>query len=764
MANIRLFLSATLAVLSFGLPSLASAQRVHEVRPSPDGEVRIGVDGNGSMDDLVALARRITGNEALTADDVLANNAHVRYVCRSGGRQLSFSRDAAFGGRCPERAERSHDGLVRGTFYRIPRVHGAVLPPRTPALAATPVPRAGPSADAAAARIAELEAELRDLNAANEMAESRVLDALNHADTLSTELERLRSTPAAEPQAHTEFVRDPAQQAELEQLREENARLAATLTATHPGVAWWVIALLSVMLTLAFLYPFYGYVLVPRVEHRLREWGTKGWKQYEVEKKKYEDEHVALRASDQDKFTAEEELKLLRPKLGLYERGRRIWRIWNEVANAQFEKLKEELRTLHRNREETRAAEQTARDERIQRNRRIGELREMSERVEAYRLQIAEATDYLSKALAESDEDTVRHCHSVIAQCERDLKAIPYDVDEVRRELDELVAIQAVALTELCGFDIAHGSTDQWRAETEAQIRRKLMEAEAKRAVYVSLCQAISNERHALAIGNERELAEKKAALDAEYAAKDGALMGKLWSHGLDASTAREDARQIERAAERQRQQLKDATIRAAQLEKQVKEMTQRERVLMNTPEADQTKVELLLEYDAKIHALQEKVRHLGGSWSDPPPPSYAEELPEGDDGSTVPPPPARAVRERRHTGSMLRTSGLDSHPSDPPAPTVRKEGPLLAEVGHFLDLFSRSGNGAASAGKVLHCSEDEARDLLYLLHNFFIESPLLPGRPRLRSFASQISKIAEKKPWLESRRKTIPPPAPALG
>lgn len=124
-----MFIAAFVAFLFTLLPTFASAQHVHEVRPAGADEVRIGVDGPASIDEVVRLARRITGNSALTADDVIANLPHARrYACRAGGRLVYFGPDPAYGGRCPEDGIR-REGVLRGVAYRVPREHGVVLPP-----------------------------------------------------------------------------------------------------------------------------------------------------------------------------------------------------------------------------------------------------------------------------------------------------------------------------------------------------------------------------------------------------------------------------------------------------------------------------------------------------------------------------------------------------------------------------------------------------------------------------------------------------------
>jgi hypothetical protein len=766
MAQIRRFLSACFAVLILTVPSLAAAQRVHEVRPAASDEILVGTESGATLRDIVALSRRISGNAELDADDVIMNNDHVRYVCRAHGRQLYFGRDAAYGGdRCPEDASRSR-GVLRDSVYRIPRSHGTALPSRPLRLERREV--AAPVTTAPDMRVAMLENQVHELEHANENAESRILDALNTADRATAELDELRAHPPA-PQVHMEFIHDPAQAEEIAQLR-------AALAARPPTETPWPLYALAFVLVIAALLVLYGLHVYLR-NRALRPHITFGQTQAKMSAERLIDLKEADRVQKED-AQAIKSLRARRRGLGTYVAELRVLRDRQERVLA---KALPQLKEL--------AAFQDRRNSIVESNRRIGELRVMDERVEVYRLQIVEAKDYLAEAEKREDAVAITHCQAAIAQCEADLAKIPYDPEEVRNDLRDLIVVQSLELAEQTGIEFDGSATDAWRAEIEAKARRRLMEADAKRQTYEDLAKVVADERVMLAVDNEKELAEKKAALEAEFTAKQAAfeaectarrteldeeakrlrekdegLGGVLMAHAFGAHVATKDAADVQGAAERLSKKLKENGELLVKANARIVELELREQVLLNGPEAESAQAKLILEYDRKFAHLEEKVKNMGGSWSDPPPPPPLSlpariSVPElGMDEATVPPP---APRHRRPTGSLDRTAilaGSASQQSGTPAP--RKEAGLLETMRMYLDESTKSGNGAAAVGKVLHCSEEEGRDLVYFLHNFSVESPLLEKPVRIRQFALAISKIPEKKAWLESRRKTNPPPA----
>jgi hypothetical protein len=236
-------------------------------------------------------------------------------------------------------------------------------------------------------------------------------------------------------------------------------------------------------------------------------------------------------------------------------------------------------------------------------------------------------------------------------------------------------------------------------------------------------------------------------AEDLRLAAKDGRIMGTLMMHAMSERNAVEDATQIEKAAERLKKRLEDAESSRRELEADRDRLRLREQALLNG-EGDPAAIKLIMAHDRKVSDLESALTRAhalattGGSWTDEPESSVEEEP------SRV---SRRPVRTRRDTGRMFpAATGFESDPPPRlhPAPRIhRPETPLLVELGTFLDELELQANGAPPDRRLV-CDEMQSRDLLFLLHNFSVESKLLPGKPvSLRKFA-----ITYEKEYPESK------------
>jgi len=737
MANFRQILIAFVAVLSLSFPSFASAQRVHEVRPASRDEVRIGAEANASLDEIVVLARRISENADLTVDDVIANNGHVRYICRVHGRQVYFGTDSTYGGaRCPEDAERAR-GVLRHSVYRVPRMHGAHLPPAS----AHPSPHSVPVTDVAStARIAELERDVRERDASLENAESRIIDALNIADHASEELERIRNEPLPEQITVVRTVHEPA----------------VALPASAPGLPWWI----SFLLGMAVLLIFYGlyyrrHTLAPYIAYGADRADKAKARKLALAKADtiYSDDAYRIRKLTRSrKRLAQYILDLIRTR------------------DSQDAALGEALPQL-----EVLAQHQKRKADIVERNLRIVDLRGQLELPEVLRLQILECQHYLEEAQGHGDETQAEHYRMAIAQCQKQLEEIPYDPEEVREELGTLLALQREDVKLQCGLDLDGSALDEWRADMEAKTRQKLMEAEAKlrafQAMHVILeedrksdQEKLAGQRAALALGNEQELAAAKRRLEEEYAAKDGELAGRFWLQASATYTASEDAKQMEKAARSVKRQLESSQLRVEEQAQQLAMFRLREAALLER-EAGSATAALIMEYYRQIADLEQKLNTAtGGRWSEVPAPAPSsdgslpfDEVISMDDGPSERPP-----RLRRTTGALER-SNYDTRVSIPGAPPLRRETSVLAELFGYLEHFSHGSNGTPSPDKLLQCNELESRDLLYFLHNFSIRTPLLPKAVPLRKFAITIEKAGKADLLATRLRRRTDPPGPPV-
>ncbi|MCK9361345.1 hypothetical protein M0Q28_03905 [Patescibacteria group bacterium] len=517
MAIIRsIVFAAFVACLFLVLPGFASAQNVHEVRPAGADYVRIGVDGPTSMEAVVALARRITGDETLTADDVLANLPHARrYVCRVGGRQVYFGPDPEYGGRCPEDATRSF-GLLRGATYRVPRTHGAVLPPivrRT----SRPVPAGAPDA-----RVAELESRLRDVTAerddfrqryeesetvvhrANDERDEALeqLEAANTAlETVRAELAEALSALAARPEPRTVTVTAPA---------------AVSLNSPFYGRPLWaafvLLAVIMIALLLIALWPIRYFMLRPHLAYR----GV-----LEQAKTKLEGGLMETRSYLR---TAEEDLKKEVAKTkSLTKRRKRLVRavVYYRVLRDRMERVMadalEKLKELK--------AFQDRKDRIAAAQEELAKLRFAEEVFLHAETQVEETMSDLEEANNANprDEKLIADLQGVLKVYEENLETLG-DSSDLRAKIAGLVGTLERDMKLQCGLAFDTSATDQRLADWIHKRAEALRKLQAKASTYEALTIEIMRaertraEEHAAAVAalTRRELEEAFLAVPSQ--------------------------------------------------------------------------------------------------------------------------------------------------------------------------------------------------------------------------------------------------------
>ncbi|MCC6563546.1 hypothetical protein IT087_01500 [Candidatus Uhrbacteria bacterium] len=503
MAIIRsIVFSAFVACLFLVLPGFASAQNVHEVRPAGADYIRIGVDGPTSMEAVVALARRITGDETLTVDDVLANLPHARrYVCRVGGRQVYFGPDPDYGGRCPEGATRS-DGLLRGATYRVPRTHGAVLSPivrRT----SRPV-----HAEAPDARIAELESRLRDVTAERDDFRQRYeesetivhrandgrdealeqLEAANTAlETVRAELAEALSALAARPEPRTVTVTDPASAA------------AITLNSPFHGRPLWAVFVLIIVLMIALFLLLFGTVirpltLRPHLAHRER---------LETEKTRLEGQVMEtgnyLRTADADLKKEVAKTKSLTKRRKRLVKAVVYYRVLRDrtdrVMTDALEKLKE-LKAFHDRKDVIAKAHSD-----------LAALRDQEEPYLNAEALLQEALEGREEATSRGDEKAVHEYSEAVKIYEENLASLG-DPNALRAEIAGLVALLAREMQLQCGIAFDIRSADERLGEWEDRKREELRKLRAKSQTYEALAIEVMKAEKTRAEAHAAKMAE----------------------------------------------------------------------------------------------------------------------------------------------------------------------------------------------------------------------------------------------------------------
>ncbi len=608
------------------------------------------------MEKIVALAQRLTGNAELTSEDVLANLPHARrYVCRANGRQIYFGTDPAYAGRCPEGATR-FDGVLAGAHYPVPRVHGNVLSPVTrrvtrPAEFAPPDPRI----DAYESTRELLEETMADRDSArSELASARAdLSAANAA---------LANWPEVRPVV----VPAPAP--------------APVVQTEAPGWLAFVVLLMLGLLVLAAwsIDHFRVKPLLAKCEE-LEKANT------ELQGKLMETANF-LRTSEED---CAREVKISN---GLVKRRARLVKaviFYRSTRSKTDADLKREKAGLTEFRER--------RDRITDCHAKLAELRVREEPILRAESLVQEVMVLREAAQDRGDEDFVTQLDDALRIHEKELMLLG-DPQELRAEINGLVAVLKRDMQLQCGLYFDTRSSDEWRAERDNEQRTLKCELEARTATYKELAaevmkaNAARKEEHAMAL---EEIAAARREL--ELVPGDSAPFGRV-----------------------------------AELEKSVEEYRQLFAAMLNDPEEH---VKQLIAYDNRETDLRKRLADLG---HDPGPGTklyalIAEQHSE-DSGPFVPSVP----RKPTLAFEALRESQLPMPPSTPTSALNR-------DIYKTLDIW----RSLPPDSWTMICDERAARDWAYFLYNCWISVPRI-GLVRLRHLLKEAKVKAPE--WLTER------------
>lgn len=706
----------------------ASAQRVHEVRPAGADEVRIGVGANASMEDVLRLARRISGNEALTADDVITNMTHARrYVCRSGGRMTYFGRDAD---RCTEGETRS-DGLIRGVAYRVPREHGVVLARRAPPDGRLRITQRVDSSG----RIAELERRLELTSGRLRLAEQVVTDAGNAQIRAESEVTRLRDALAS-----AERERDEAR-----------AALAARPAVAHTGArvvrdevppftfasrlhgvpVWgWLVILALALFGGAFL--IFGFLVLPFEKRPLIE---RLEESEERRRAHVEGLQMQIDAIDTDlkrEVARAAWLARRRAALGtLVVHYRGVMAKSQDALSGALPKL-EELKGYYDRK--ARIAENHA---------KLMKLRDEEDPFLHLETLIRQTETDRELAVERDDARAVVEYDQALAIYRENLESLG-DASELRARIAGLTTLLARDVQLQCGVAFDTCSVDERLAQWEERRREELRRAVTERARYESLVSALE-ERELVRVA---EITSKRRALESDFASKEGELAGRHWVYALEKHEAHEALRAKERELEELRESLDE------------------HRRLVDAFAGDPSAhAQAILQRDAFIADQAMKLREAGidpatlpatpsnGSW---PEEELTEELPLPGSASAY---GVRAPRKRVPTlvvgasEEAVRVARDSQLPAPPKSPTYA----LNHAVSKLLDEFEVLPIDA----RVLHTDDSAAAEWTRLLGLCSISTPTM-GEVPFRKFLAVVERRAPD--WLAERRRrrTDPPPAPS--
>lgn len=761
-----LFAVAFATFLFSFLPTFASAQQVHEVRPAGADHVRIGVHGPASMETVVAFARRITGNSALTAEDVIANLPHARrYACRVGGRLVYFGPDPGHGGRCPADGVRT-EGVLRGAVYRIPREHGVVLesPVERRARRATP-----PASDEASQRrIAELESRLAAVTTERDEARAALSARAEHdrgaeilADEERRSLEAERDTARRErDEARTALASRPATPtivsvgapgereenarlaAEAERLREENARLTRELEAArHDEVTfesridgrpiWGLMALLAlVILAIAFI--AFGLVVLPREKRPL----IRRIDELEEAKTKVEGEFMAknVEAKEADEALGKAQRRIASLRAAgtrAIRMGRRLFEEGRASAEAHRALKEDEERAA------TKLIEYQNRKECIAENHaKLMKLREEEDPFLHLETLIRQTETDRELAVERGDAKTVGEADQALAIYRENLESLG-DASELRARIAGLTALLARDVQLQCGVAFDTRSADERLAAWEDLRRGELRETAAERKRYETLI-SLLEERE---LGRVAEATAKRKAVEGEFAGKEGALFGKYMGAAL---------------------MNQEITNEMHELREELDEHKRLVDAFAGDPSAH---AQAILQRDGVIADFAKRLREAGidpgklpvtpsnGSW----PEEITEELPLP--GGT-PAYGARAPRKRVPTlmvgasEEAVRVARDSQLPAPPKSPTYA----LNHAVSRLLDELEVLPVDA----RIVHADDRDAAEWTRLLGLCAISAPSIGEVPFRKLLAVVERRVPE---WLTERRRrrTDPPPAPSM-
>lgn len=744
---IRSMLVAASAAFLFAiLPAVASAQNVHEVRPAGVDHVRIGVHGPASIDEIVALARRITGNPALTADDVIANLPHTRrYACRAGGRLVYFGPDPEYGGRCPEHGIR-REGVLRGATYRIPREHGVVLEPPVERRAR---PSRGASAPnpADAARLTEVERRLTETAGRLRLAEQSATDAGTARIRAEAEASRLRDDLATarreRDEARAALAARPTAPivVSVPGLRETAERETITLASRLHGMPIWGLMALLALVILAVAFIAFGLVVLPREKRPLVD----RIDELEEAKTKTEGELMEKRVEADE---ASKDLAKARRRIeSLRAAGTRVIRMGKRLFEES--RASAEAHRVLKEDEERAAAKLIAYQNRKQciaeNHAKLMQLREEEDPFLHLETLIRQTETDRELAVEREDMDAVTQYDQALAIYRENLESLG-DSNELRARIAGLTTVLARDVRLQCGFAFDTRSVDDRLVHWEDLRREELREAAAARKNYETLV-SLLEERE---LGRVAEITSKRRALEGEVAAKEGELAGRHWCY----ASARYDAEEALRAKERELTELRE-----------VREALDEHKRLVDAFAGDPSAhAQAILQRDALIADLAQKLREVGidpgrlpatpsnGSW----PEEITEELPlPGTPAYGVCAPrkrvPTLAVGASEEAVKAARDSQL---PAPPKSPTYS----LNRAVCKLLDDLESLPPDA----RIVPCDEREAADWVQLFGTCQISAPRLGIVPFRKLLAAAASGAPE---WLSgrmTRQRTEPPPAPS--
>ena len=734
--NIRLILSAFVAVLNLSFTSLAAAQGVHEIRPSASDEVIIGVDGPVSIETVVAFARRLTGNTAITSEDVIANLPHARrYACRHEGRLVYFGTDPDYGGRCPDEGVRS-DGVLRGSAYHVPRVHGVVLA-RTTRVTRRATPETLPTAVAVPAPV---DPSPEILERAIE-AETALVEANRRIAHLVEERDLLQDAVDARPvEPSVEYVIDPAQAEEIARLTAELETARAALAARPTQPLGWRHALLILMgfgfgLTMATW-------LVRRDRAKLAD--------------QYREYIRTAKASAREHAIEEEEKNLEATKRRMQatiDDGRRAIRTLETRYKARVERLRAAIVWMREQRDdlEQRLGEFMSRLTRVpQLHAELAQLRAKEDDYDNLLIQIRIAEDMRAEAAARNDEIEVAKCDQVIEVYRSELAKLSFDPEGLKLQIAQVMAEFAEKFQAQSGYELEHRPALEIKTEYEERMLTERRELEAKRRTHEALIVLIEEDHRSL----KEEVARQKRALEAEYAIKEGKREAKFWLMAAEKGELKQDYSLNLKTLERARKQLTEAETRLRELEASEAE----HRLLLAGFAGDPTShAQLLIQRDERIADLEKMVRDAGLEPGRGPRNSL--------DFFTTDPPPSVLAERMTPTpmnGSPRRmaTAAPDGErPSQIPKAPTSPGSALTTALVRFLDTVS----GMPPELRTVECNKREAADWAYFLSNWKIRVSEL-GVEHLFSRLTVTSKGTDRiLPWGSGRlrQKTDPPPPP---
>ncbi len=735
--NIRLILSALFAVLSFSFTSLANAQGVHEIRPAAPDEVIIGVDGPVSIETVVAFARRLTGNTALTSEDVVANLPHARrYACRHEGQLVYFGPDPNYGGRCPDDATRT-DGVLRGSAYHVPRVHGVVLA-RTRRVTRRATPETPPTAVAVAAPV---DPNPEILERAIE-AETSLVEANRRIAHLEEERNLLQDEVDARPtEPSVEYVIDPAQAEEINRLTSELEAARAELVARPiRSLEWWRVLLLILMgfgIGLAM-----ATWLVRRDRAKLAD--------------QYREYIRTAKASAREHAIEEEEKNLEATKRRMQatiDDGKRAIQTLQTRAQARVERLRAAIVWMREQRDalEERLAEFVSRRARLpQLHAELASLRAKEDDYDNFVVQIRIAEDMRTEAAARNDEIEVQKCDQVIEVFRSELAKLSFDPEGLKLQIAQIMAEFAEKFEAQCGYELEYRPALEIKTEYEERMLAERRMTEAKRRTYEALIILMEEEHNTL----KEDIARRKREVEAEYARKEGQREAKFWLVAAEKGELKQDYALNLKTLERARKQLGEAETRLRELEASEAE----HRLLLAGFAGDPSShAQMLIQRDERIADLEKMLRDAGLEpgrgprnsleffSTDPPPSVLAERMT---------PTPMNGSPRR-----MATAAPNGERPSQIPAPPASPGAALTSAMIRFLDTVS----GMPPELRTVECNEREAADWAYFLSNWKIRV----SRINLEHLFSRLvitSKGTERSlPWGNGRlrQKTDPPPPP---